>query len=320
MTDIERYVRAATRDNTRRSYQAAVEHFEVHWGGFLPATADSIARYLADHAGQHAVSTLRQLIAALCKWHQAQGFPDPTKAPLVRQVLRGIRTLHPTLPRQAAPLLLQHLQTAVDGFEDEARQAQARHDLPALLRARRDAALLLLGFWRGFRGDELARLRVEHIQAEPGVGITLFLPRSKGDREALGVHYRTPALKALCPVAAYLQWIEVAGIARGPVFRKLDRWGHLGETALHSNSLIGLLRRMLERAGVPATLYTGHSLRRGFATWATSNGWELKALMSYVGWKDAKSALRYIEAGQAFGELALPTAKYTPHALPDAAK
>lgn len=67
---------------------------------------------------------------------------------------------------------------------------------------------------------------------------------------------------------------------------------------------MGLLRRMLARAGVPAALYTGHSLRRGFATWATANGWELKALMSYVGWKDAKSALRYIDAAQRFGELA----------------
>lgn len=250
MTDIERYLRAATRDNTRRSYQAAIEHFESHWGGFLPATAESIARYLADHADQHAVSTLRQRLAALSQWHVAQGFPDPTKAPLVRQVLRGIRTLHPTPPKQAAPLLLQHLQTAVTCFEEEARQAREHHDLAALRRARRDSALLLLGFWRGFRGDELARLRIEHIQAQAGVGITLFLPRSKGDREALGVQHRTPALKALCPVTAYLQWLEVAGIAHGPVFRKLDRWGNLGDNALNSNSLVGLLRRMLERAGV----------------------------------------------------------------------
>lgn len=316
MTDIERYVRAATRDNTRRSYQAAIDHFETQWGGFLPATAEGVARYLADHAEQHAVSTLRQRLAALSQWHISQGFPDPTKAPLVRQVLRGIRTLHPTPPKQAAPLLLQHLQTAVQCFEDEARQARECHDLTTLRRARRDTALLLLGFWRGFRGDELARLRVEHIQAEAGVGITLFLPRSKGDREALGVQHRTPALKALCPVSAYLQWIEVAGIAHGPVFRKLDRWGHLSDAALNSNSLVGLLRRMLERAGVPAALYTGHSLRRGFATWATANGWELKSLMSYVGWKDAKSALRYIDSAQRFGELAVLPASQVHNLIP----
>ena len=316
MTDIERYVRAATRDNTRRSYQAAIDHFETQWGGFLPATAEGVARYLADHAEQHAVSTLRQRLAALSQWHISQGFPDPTKAPLVRQVLRGIRTLHPTPPKQAAPLLLQHLQTAVQCFEDEACQARECHDLTTLRRARRDTALLLLGFWRGFRGDELARLRVEHIQAQAGVGITLFLPRSKGDREALGVQHRTPALKALCPVSAYLQWIEVAGIAHGPVFRKLDRWGNLSDAPLNSNSLVGLLRRMLERAGVPAALYTGHSLRRGFATWATANGWELKSLMSYVGWKDAKSALRYIDSAQRFGELAVLPASQGHNLIP----
>ena len=46
MSDLDRYLNAATRDNTRRSYRAAIEHFEVSWGGFLPATSDSVARYL----------------------------------------------------------------------------------------------------------------------------------------------------------------------------------------------------------------------------------------------------------------------------------
>lgn len=305
MNSIERYLNAATRENTRRSYQAAVAHFEVTWGGFLPATADSVARYLADHAGTHSINTLKQRLAALGQWHVSQGFPDPTKAPMVRQVLKGIRTLHPAEARQAAPLQIQHLQQVVAALEHEAQQAREQCNLPALLRARRDVALLLIGFWRGFRGDELARLQVEHIQAQAGKGLSIYLPRSKGDRQALGVRHQAPALKVLCPVQAYLQWIEVAGIAHGPVFRKLDRWGNLGEEALNSNSLIALLRRILERGGVPASIYTSHSLRRGFATWATSNGWEIKALMSHVGWKDAKSALRYIDASASFGELAL---------------
>ncbi len=48
MATVDQYINAATHDNTRKSYQSAIEHFEVQWGGFLPATADSIARYLAD--------------------------------------------------------------------------------------------------------------------------------------------------------------------------------------------------------------------------------------------------------------------------------
>ena len=304
MNPVDRYLQAGTRDNTRRSYRSAVEHFEVTWGGFLPATADSVARYLADHAATHSINTLRQRLAALAQWHITQGFADPTKASVVRQVLKGIRTLHPAPEKQAAALLLDHLQTAVNHLELQACQAAASSDLPALLRARRDTALLLIGFWRGFRGDELARLQVDHIQAEPGVGMLLYLPHSKGDRQHLGTQYRVPALKVLCPVQAYVQWIAVAGIARGPVLRKIDRWGRLAETGLHSNSLVPMLRRILQQAGVPAQAYTGHSLRRGFATWAMSNGWDVKSLMSYVGWKDVKSAMRYIDPTAAFGNLA----------------
>ena len=88
------------------------------------------------------------------------------------------------------------------------------------------------------------------------------------------------------------------------MFRRLDRWGHLNDRALHPGSLISLLRQILQRAGIPAELYTSHSLRRGFATWATANGWDLKALMTYVGWKDMKSAMRYIDPAISFGGLA----------------
>jgi len=42
------YIEAATRDNTRRSYRAALRHYEEEWGGLLPATADSVSRYLTD--------------------------------------------------------------------------------------------------------------------------------------------------------------------------------------------------------------------------------------------------------------------------------
>ncbi|MHC8339303.1 hypothetical protein [Pseudomonas sp. HLT2-19-2] len=46
-------------------------------------------------------------------------------------------------------------------------------------------------------------------------------------------------------------------------------------------------------------------MRRGFATRASAYGWDIKSLMRYVGWKDIKSALRYVDAGSSFGGLAL---------------
>ena len=72
---------------------------------------------------------------------------------------------------------------------------------------------------------------------------------------------------------------------------------------MHADSLAPLLRTMLADAGiVSAGLYSGHSLRRGFANWATSNGWDLKTLMAYVGWRNVQSAMRYVEAANPFGQ------------------
>lgn len=307
MTDnFETYLEAATRDNTRRSYQAAVRHFEIEWGGFLPASADSLARYLAFYAGSLAVNTLQHRIAALAQWHVDQGFPDPTKSPLVRKVLKGIRTLHPAQQKRARPLQLEQIRQLAAWLDTAIAHAAAASDRASQLRHQRDKALLLLGFWRGFRGDELTHLRVEHVDAKAGEGMSCFLPVTKGDRQARGTTFRTPALASLCPVAAYLSWIGLAQLSEGPVFRAIDRWGHISESGLHINSLVPLLRAVFHAAGIPLAFeYSGHSLRRGFANWATSNDWDLKTLMEYVGWRDVHSAMRYVEASDPFSRLSV---------------
>jgi integrase len=304
MNSVDKYLRAATRENTVRSYRSAMQHFEVEWGGLLPASADMVARYLADHAQTLASNTLQQRVAALADWHRTHGFSDPTKTEVVRKVLKGIRTLHPMQERQARPLQLEQITQVAHWLDDAIAAATSADHMPRARRYARDRALLLVGFWRGFRGDELTRLRVEHINAVAAEGMTCFLPQSKGDRDARGRTVKAPALKQLCPVDAYLAWITIANLTEGPVFRAVDQWGNVGATGLHINSLIPLLRTMFHTAGIASVeQYSGHSLRRGFATWATSSGWDLKALMEYVGWRDAQSAMRYVESGDPFARL-----------------
>lgn len=171
MSSVDRYLCAATRDNTRRSYRSAIEHFESEWGGFLPATADAIARYLSDYANSLSVNTLRQRLAAIAQWHADQGFPDPTKSPMVKKVVRGIRTLHPPKPKQAKPLALAQLEQIDTWLEHQISSAQAKGDIAAQLKRRRDRAIVLLGFWRGFRSDEFSRLTIEDITLAPGEGM-----------------------------------------------------------------------------------------------------------------------------------------------------
>lgn len=303
MSTVDRYLDAATRDNTRRSYQSAVRHFEVEWGGHLPATADSIARYLAQYAGQLAINTLKQRLAALAQWHIEQGFVDPTRAPVVRKVLKGIQTLHPAIEQRAEPLLLTQLAQVLTWLEGAADAARNRGDRGGQLRHLRDRSLVALGFWRGFRGDELIRLQAEHVHIFPGQGMTCFLPRSKGDRQNVGRTFKVPALSRCCPVTATTDWMAAADLTQGPVFPRVDRWAVIHTESLHPNSFIRLLRRIFTQAGLPSpTDYSGHSLRRGFAAWADANGWDVKTLMEYVGWKDVKSAMRYLDGADSFAQ------------------
>jgi site-specific recombinase XerD len=297
MTRLAQYLEAAERDNTRRSYASAIRHFEIEWKGLLPSTADAIARYLADHAATLSINTLRQRLAALSRWHNDQGFPDPTKSALVRQVLKGIRSVHSVPEKRARPLELAVLQQIDQWLDTAISNAQRSGDQLALLRHTRDRSLMLLGFWRGFRSDELVNLRVENTEVTPGQGMACFLGRSKGDRQLQGRVFRCPALSRLCPVTAFNVWVDLAGLTEGPVFRKIDRWGHVADESLHANSLIPLLRSLFAEAGVESPEeYSSHSMRRGFAGWARASGWDIKELMEYVGWKDVKSAMRYLDA------------------------
>ncbi|MHA3084460.1 site-specific integrase [Acinetobacter sp. ANC 5383] len=301
MNRLDQYLQAATRENTRKSYASALRHYEVEWQGLLPATADNIARYLADHAETLSINTLKQRLTALSQWHVEQGFPDPTKAPLVKQVFRGIKAVHPAQEKQAKPLQLLELEQVVNYLDQDIAIQQAQGNFVQEMRLKRDKSLLLLGFWRGFRGDELTRLEVENIQVSPQEGMQCFLPYSKTDRQFQGQTFRVPALARLCSVQAYTDWIEISGLTEGFVYRGIHRYGKLSDQGLHIDSLLPLLRKIFTQAQIATPeSYSTHSLRRGFANWASQSGWDVKTLMQYVGWKNVNSALRYVEAANPF--------------------
>jgi integrase len=298
--ELDDYLNAADRESTLRSYAGCIRHFEQEWKGLLPATGESVARYIAAYAPHHALSTLRQRLAALARWHADHGFADPTRSPVVRKVLRGVRATHTTVQRQAKPLELAQLERVNQRLVDRHATALGAGNAVDVLRLTRDRSLLLLGFWRAFRSDELTRMQVEDVEVVAGKGLTCRLHRSKGDREFEGRTFHCPALSRLCAVEAYSEWTKLLGRTAGPVFPAIDRWGHISDDPMQATSLIPLLRGLFEDAGLEQVdEYTSHSLRRGFAGWAKASGWDLKDLMAYVGWKDVESAMRYLDGHSA---------------------
>ena len=215
--------RRAKAANTIRAYRAGVRawcaYAAQHGIPALPADPDDVKAFLVDQreplppAKPLAMNTLRLRAAAIGYMHRLARLPSPSRSVEVIETLTGYRraTAERPQPKRALRLDLLARVVAAIGTEDLA-------DV-------RDRAILLLGFAGAFRRSELAALEARHVELVDTFerrGLRLTLPRSKGDRAGTGATVVVPAgTTALCPLAAYQAWISAAGIAQGPVFRRV---------------------------------------------------------------------------------------------------
>jgi integrase len=65
-------------------------------------------------------------------------------------------------------------------------------------------------------------------------------------------------------VKAVLDWLQVAEIRTGAVFRRMHRGDTLGTSRLTDQSIALVIKSLAVRVGLDPTRYAGHSLRRGF--------------------------------------------------------
>lgn len=255
---VEHFIRESLSENTRKAYRADLAHFS-DWGGALPASADLVARYLADHANTLAPSSLARRVATLSKVHEANGWPNPCRSEIVRATMRGIKRVKGTAQDQARPLLREDLFILLDTLGDDAR-------------SRRDRALLLIGWAGGFRSSELVGLDLADIE-ELREGLVLHLRRSKTDQMGQGRKIGIPLGRTRhCPVAALSAWLGVLSMDEGPIYRPVDRHGNVQPDRLRSDAVSTILRDRLAGAGIDPEGYSGHSLRAGLATSAIKAG------------------------------------------------
>lgn len=128
MSRVDLYLAAAERANTRRSYASAIRHFETEWRGLLPATIDSIARYLAAHAESLSLNTLNITLRPCRAGTKNTVFLTRPRPPKILQVLKGIRALHPAQEKRAKPLELEILQQTGDWLVQATAAALVRGD------------------------------------------------------------------------------------------------------------------------------------------------------------------------------------------------
>lgn len=290
------FLAAATSENTRRTYRSAIRHFQA-WGGVLPCDEAAIIRYLLEYSQSLNSRTLALRLTALSQWHTHQGFTDPASTPTVRKTLLGIGRTHGKPKKKAKALPI----------EDLERIAQHLVSL-GTLKAKRDNALLQIGYFGGYRRSELVGLEVPHVAWEQE-GLVITLARSKTDQLGQGITKAIPFGDGpCCPATALRTWLDAAGITAGPIFRSITKWGEIGQEALHESSVNAVLEscaKLVKLDYVPQL--SSHSLRRGMATSAHRAGADFQDIKRQGGWRHDGTVQGYIEEASQFQENAVGT-------------
>jgi site-specific recombinase XerD len=288
------FARRSKSENTLRAYGADWRNFcqwcNAHGLGPLPAAPESVASYIAECAGRIKVSSIQRRLCAIAEAHKAMAANSPTTAGIVRATLKGIRR---TLGTAATP------KTAA--LTDDVRGMIEATD--AGLIGSRDRVLMLLGFAGAFRRSELVGLDIEDCVFGRD-GLTVTLRRSKTDQDGAGRKVGIPygSNPDTCPVRNVQAWIEGAGITSGPLFRSINRHGHVQADRLSPIDVSRVVKKLAQRAGLDPAKYAGHSLRAGHATSAAIAGASERSIMNQTGHRSVLMVRRYIRDGSLFRE------------------
>ncbi|MGV9532446.1 tyrosine-type recombinase/integrase [Streptosporangium sandarakinum] len=310
--------------STRRAYERDWDRFAA-WCAkngrvAIPATPETVTSHVTDltttpsDTGRPlSPSSIERALAAIRTMHKLADVTAPeTKA--ARKILDAYR---------------ERLALAKD---PAARTRKADPATPDVLRAmlgtlnrdtlagKRDAVILLLGYACATRVSELAALDLADVRiTSDGLLVTAYRRKIKKFTEVAVPYGRVPAT---CPVRAVRDLVAAmaeAGRTAGPLLVRIDRHGRIAPPMTRGGRTIGDPQgRMtadavadvvtksaaavvtksangVESKGLEGS-WTGHSLRRGFATAARRSGAALEKIGRHGGWKDGSTALLgYIE-------------------------
>jgi integrase len=288
------FIRASKAQSTLRGYSADWRDFvawcESHNLCPLPAPPQVVAAYIAVCAARLKVGSIQRRLNAIAEAHKLVGLESPTSAGMVRNTLKGIRRTLGTAAAQKAAALTADIRAMV---------AAADEGMIGL----RDRALILLGFAGAFRRSEVVGLDIADLDFSRD-GLTVTLRRSKTDQEGQGRKVGIPygSNPDTCPVRVLQSWLELAGIASGPVFRSLNRHGHVKPGRLAPIDVARVVKKLAKWAGLDPAKYAGHSLRAGHATSAAISGASERSIMNQTGHRSVQMVRRYIRDGSLFRE------------------
>ena len=289
-------------NNTVRAYKSDFNDFELFCvqNGFksLPSEPKIVSLYLTHLSTKDIkMSTLKRRLVSIGVIHKLKGHYLDTKHPSIIENIMGIKRRKGSIQKGKKPLLINILKMLINVIDEQKTEG---------IKKLRDRSIILIGFSGGFRRNELVSLDYEDLDFVQE-GLKINLKKSKTDQFGEGSIKALPYFKnsQYCPVVSLRNWLDVAKINSGALFRRFSKGSRLTEKRLTDQTVALLIKEYLQLAGIDNKNYSGHSLRSGFATSAAESGAEERSIMAMTGHKSTEMVRRYIKEANLFKNNAL---------------
>ncbi len=289
-------------NNTVRAYKSDFNDFELFClqNGFksLPSDPKIVSLYLTHLSTKDVkMSTLKRRLVSIGVIHKLKGHYLDTKHPSIIENIMGIKRRKGSIQKGKKPLLINSLKIIINVINQQKTKE---------IKKLRDRSIILIGFSGGFRRNELVSLNYEDLDFVQE-GLKINLRKSKTDQFGEGAIKALPYFKnsQYCPVVSLRNWLDVAKINSGALFRRFSKGSRLTEKRLTDQTVALLIKEYLQLAGIDNKNYSGHSLRSGFATSAAESGADERSIMTMTGHKSSEMVRRYIKEANLFKNNAL---------------
>ena len=294
-------LKSSKANNTLRAYKSDFKDFAAfcanHSSKSLPSDPKIVSLYITHLSKNSKISTLRRRLVSISMVHKLKGHYLDTKHPIIVENLMGIRRIKGSIQKGKKPLLIKHLKLIINVINE-----QKIEEIVKL----RDKSIILIGFGGGFRRSELISIDQEDLEFVEE-GLKIFIKRSKTDQFGEGMIKGLPYFdnENYCPVLNLKKWLEISKIKSGPIFRRFSKGSLLTNKRLSDQSVVLLMKKYLNIAGIENKNFSGHSLRSGFATVAAESGADERSIMAMTGHKTTQMVRRYIREANIFKNNAL---------------
>ena len=173
-----------TRTTYRKAYSLFRERCEALGLTPLPCSEDNLCAVIGAMATDgFTASSLNVVLAAVGMAHRLAELSDPTKSTKSRMIIKGVRNTRGTAKGRKQPLYALRRPGELLSELDRVLEAMPSHGVFA----KRDRALILVGFAGALRRSELCALEFSDIE-ETAQGLLVRIRRSKTDQAAEEVH------------------------------------------------------------------------------------------------------------------------------------